>query len=179
MHPALHPLWLSLSENVDARVKPAQHQRTALRADRKAQQIESLASLAMMLTSGSAAATPHLVDFAGGSGPLALPLAALLPWCTVTIVDVKKRSLDLAEARAKQSGLTNVRTFHGDIAEFTEPFCVGLALHACGEASDLAMEASIAAGASFILCPCCVGKLSSAAHDPYKVRRRGAAWEVQ
>ena len=39
-----------------------------------------------------------------------MTLAALLPWCTVTIVDVKRKSLDLAEARAKQAGLRNVRT---------------------------------------------------------------------
>ena len=86
---SLHPLWLSQRENVDAKVKPAQHERTALRADRKALQIESLTAIAVLLTSSSAAGSPHLVDFAGDSGPLALPLAALLPWCTVTIVDVK------------------------------------------------------------------------------------------
>ena len=54
-------------------------------------------------TAGSASAEPEpfrIVDFAGGSGPLALPLAALLPRCTVVIVDVKQRSLDLAAARA-------------------------------------------------------------------------------
>ena len=173
LHPALHPLWLSQRENVDAKVKPAQHERTALRADRKALQIESLTSIAVLLTSSSAAGSPHLVDFAGGSGPLALPLAALLPWCTVTIVDVKKRSLDLAEARAREAGLSNVRTWLGDIADFKEPFCMGLALHACGEASDLAMEACLAAGASFVLCPCCVGKLSSSAFDPYKFNATG------
>ena len=162
MHPALHPDWLAQRENLDARIKERQAQRTALRSERKAQhspcpspspfpspspspnlspnpspnishipnpspspdpgqaqQIESLASLALVLctdavlrmailgtadaTAGTTNAEPEpfrIVDFAGGSGPLALPLAALLPRCTVVIVDVKQRSLDLAAARA-------------------------------------------------------------------------------
>ncbi|KAL1502969.1 hypothetical protein AB1Y20_011040 [Prymnesium parvum] len=166
LHPSLHPQWLAKSENIrDARVRPAQHERTALRAERKARQVESLASLVAMLTAGRGA---HIVDFAGGTGPLALPLAALLPWCVVTIVDVKRQSLALAETRAKQAGLQNVRLWLGDIKDFDQPFSVGMALHACGEATDLAMDVCIAASARFVLCPCCVGKLSRSASDPYK-----------
>lgn len=105
IHPALHPNWLAQRENLDSRIKERQAQRTALRSERKAQQIESLAALALVLatdavlsmailgvadaTAGTAGAEPfRIVDFAGGSGPLALPLAALLPGCTVVIVDV-------------------------------------------------------------------------------------------
>lgn len=111
LHPALHPFWMSRSENIeDSRVKPEQHRRTALRANRKAQQVESLAALASLLSSTSSVDEPHLVDFAGGTGPLALPLAALLPWCSLTIVDVNARSLELADARARRSGLHNVRS---------------------------------------------------------------------
>ena len=35
------------------------------------------------------------------------------------------------------------------------------------------MEACIAAAASFVLCPCCVGKMSSNAFDPYKFNATG------
>lgn len=108
LHPSVHPFWLSERENVDEKVRPEQHQRTAQRADRKAQQIESMVSIAVMLAMSCEEATPHLVDFAGGSGPLALVLASLLPSCLITIVDVKQRSLDLAVSRARQAGLSNV-----------------------------------------------------------------------
>jgi ubiquinone/menaquinone biosynthesis C-methylase UbiE len=35
----------------------------------------------------------HIVDFCGGTGALALPLAASMPDCDVTIVDVSAHSL--------------------------------------------------------------------------------------
>ena len=41
IHPALHPDWLAQRENLDPRIKERQAQRTALRSERKAQQIES------------------------------------------------------------------------------------------------------------------------------------------
>lgn len=175
LHPAIHPDWLAQRENVDPRVKPGQSERTGFRSERKTQQIESLAALAVLLASDlDREGLPlRIVDFAGGSGPLALPLAALLPHCTLVIVDVKQRSLDLAATRAAAAGLRNVETWLGDIAEFDGPFGVGLALHACGEASDLAMLACVRAGARFVISPCCVGKLSSATLDPYKFNATG------
>ena len=60
---------------------------------------------------------------------------------------MKQRSLDLAATRAAAAGLTNVQTWCGDITEYDAPFGLGLALHACGEASDLAMRACVDAGA--------------------------------
>ena len=35
-----------------------------------------------------------------------------------------------------------------------------VALHACGAASDLAIEQAVARRAPFIVCPCCVGKVA-------------------
>lgn len=46
----------------------------------------------------------RIVDFAGGSGHLALPLALLLPRCQVVIVDLKERSLNVAQERANACG---------------------------------------------------------------------------
>lgn len=37
------------------------------------------------------------------------------------------------------------------------PFDVGLALHACGNATDATLQLALAAGAAFIVSPCCVG----------------------
>ena len=41
----------------------------------------------------------RIVDFAGGTGHLAVPLALLLPQCQVVCVDLKKKSLDLLHRR--------------------------------------------------------------------------------
>ena len=41
----------------------------------------------------------RIVDFAGGTGHLAVPLALLLPHCEVVCVDLKKWSLDLLHQR--------------------------------------------------------------------------------
>ena len=86
-----------------------------------------------------------------------MPLAAMLPHCTVTIVELKARSLEIARGRAAAAGLTNVRFVCGDLGAFDEPFDVGLALHACGTASDLVLRACVAARACFVVCPCCTG----------------------
>jgi hypothetical protein len=43
--------------------------------------------------------------------------------------------------------------------DYKKPFDVGIAIHLCGEATDLAMKSCIANRASFVLVPCCVGKI--------------------
>ena len=116
---------------------------------------------------------PHLVDFAGGCGPVGIPLAALLPWCDVTIIDLKQRSLDIANQRAESAGLKNVRTHLGDIAAFDEPFDVGVALHACGAATDLVLDACIRARARFVVCPCCTGKVAESRRDVNRFKVTG------
>jgi hypothetical protein len=66
----------------------------------------------------------------------------------------------IARRRAEEAGLSNLRTLLIDIAAFAEPFDLGVSLHACGEATDLALQACAEAGARFAHCPCCVGKVA-------------------
>mmetsp|Transcript_12282 Transcript_12282/g.26040 ORF Transcript_12282/g.26040 Transcript_12282/m.26040 type:complete len:533 (+) Transcript_12282:73-1671(+) len=114
----------------------------------------------------------RLVDFAGGSGHLALPLALLLPRCQVVMVDLKERSLAVARERAKACGhLPNLIFYHGSITRYTEAFDIGLALHACGEATDLVLKACGQAKAAFVASPCCVGKLMG--FNPYVFQSSG------
>lgn len=167
---ALHPLLDPTGAGVPAK-----------RAEKKRWQIESLCAIASLLAppAGGAdgalpARRPHLVDFAGGCGPVGLPLAALLPCCDVTILDLKQRSLDIAQTRAEGAGLSNVRCVQGDLTAFDEPFDVGMALHACGAASDLVLEACARAGARFVVCPCCTGKVSSSRLDGYRFNVTGS-----
>ena len=102
-----------------------------------------------------------IVDFCGGSGHVGLPLAVLLPHCKVVVADINQESLEIVRTRATAAGLTNLTTWSGDVAAFDVCFDIGVALHACGEATDLSLNACVAARASFVFSPCCVGKMRS------------------
>lgn len=173
----LHPLATVVSASPIFRVSwpelpPSVHPTgagvPASRSERKCWQIESMLSLVALILERRA---QHIVDFGGGTGALAVPLAKMMPDCSVTIVDVSKHSLGIAVKRAREAGLTNLSTWHGDIRDFKTVFDLGLALHACGEASDLALEACVCAGARFVVSPCCVGKLSDA-------RKNNVTWNA-
>ena len=125
--PAFHLTWPSLSPAVH----PTGAGVPASRSERKCWQIESMISLVALVTESKAC---HIVDFGGGTGALAMPLAQLMPECKVTIVDVSQRSLEIAAKRAAEAGLTNLSVWQGDIVAFDHPFDLGVALHACGEA---------------------------------------------
>lgn len=103
-----------------------------------------------------------VVDFGCGGGHQSLPLAHHFPDARFVLVDAKRRSLDVARRRADAAGLANVRVVEGRIEDFDEPFDVGIALHACGAASDFAMEKCVAARAAYVVAPCCVGKIALA-----------------
>jgi len=63
--------------------------------------------------------------------------------------------------------LDNLFTFHGPVEDFVEPFDIAIALHLCGEATDVCLRKAIdAQAAAIVVAPCCVGKLSSAAFNP-------------
>lgn len=86
----------------------------------------------------------HIVDFGCGSGNLLLPLAALLPGCQFTGVDMKPAALKLLMQRAADAGLSNVSVFEGMIEQYRQPFDVALALHACGNATDHVLQVNMA-----------------------------------
>ena len=141
-----------------------------------------------------------IVDFCGGTGHLALPLALLLPDCKVIVVDLNARSLQLLHEKAMRCGspdfgsdstldgavhqqksnvtyqeqierqcvgIPNLYTFQGSIETYTQHFDIGVALHACGEASDVTLRACGRVGANFCVSPCCVGKLHRQRRNPY------------
>jgi 2-polyprenyl-3-methyl-5-hydroxy-6-metoxy-1,4-benzoquinol methylase len=100
----------------------------------------------------------HIVDFGCGTGNLLLPLAALFPCCNFTGVDMKPAALQLLQQRAAAAGLSNVAVFAGMIEQYTQPFDVALALHACGNATDHVLQMAVHRGAAFVVSPCCVGE---------------------
>ena len=46
-------------------------------------------------------------------------------------------------------------------------FHVGLALHLCGQSTDVAIRACLRQRAALVAAPCCVGKISTAKRNPY------------
>jgi hypothetical protein len=63
--------------------------------------------------------------------------------------------------------LCNLFSFEGPVEQFWEHFDMALALHLCGEASDVAIRKAIDnQAAAMVLAPCCVGKLSRKALNP-------------
>jgi len=71
---------------------------------------------------------------------------------------MRQASVELVRSRVKKAGLNNVEVIHGLVQDYLEPFDLAIALHACGEASDLVQDLSLHHQAGFVLCPCCVGK---------------------
>lgn len=63
--------------------------------------------------------------------------------------------------------LENLYSFHGPVETFTAPFDMALALHLCGEATDVAIRKAINVRApAIVMAPCCVGKLSQKVSNP-------------
>lgn len=107
----------------------------------------------------SSAPPPVVVDFGCGSGGLLLPLAAALPHCCFVGVEMRPAAVALVRERAVAAGLTNVEVVQGMIEDYSSPFTVALALHACGNATDYVMIKARQCGAAVIVSPCCIGKL--------------------
>ncbi|TYZ69482.1 hypothetical protein PybrP1_007371 [[Pythium] brassicae (nom. inval.)] len=134
-----------------AGIHPRDGKLPPLRARNKRLQVDNLAVfLQRMLRPGDV-----VVEFCAGSGYVALPLACLFPQCTFVLLDKKEPSLAI--------GLTNVEIFCGFIDDYAKPFDVGIALHACGEATDMVLQKCLGERAAYVLAPCCVGKVKQSA----------------
>ncbi|KAG6602910.1 Glutathione S-transferase C-terminal domain-containing protein [Phytophthora cinnamomi] len=143
--------WAELPDGIH----PRDGKLPAERARNKRQQVDNLAIfLQRILKPGDV-----VVEFCAGSGYVALPLACLFPQCTFVLLDKKEPSLAIAEERIAAAQLTNVEIFCGFIDDYHKPFDVGIALHACGEATDMVMQKCLAGRAAYVLAPCCVGKI--------------------
>ena len=138
------------------------------RARRKRAQVETFALLLKQLVApdvgGGGGGGLAVVDMGAGAGNLSLPLAAAFPQHAFTAVEMKGVSAALLEQRAAAAGLRNCRAHVGMIETYTAPFDVCLALHACGNASDLALDLAVRRRAAFIVAPCCVGKIKARPH---------------
>mmetsp|Transcript_44948 Transcript_44948/g.101464 ORF Transcript_44948/g.101464 Transcript_44948/m.101464 type:complete len:220 (-) Transcript_44948:1190-1849(-) len=100
--------WQSLGPGVAPTAGGLDH----LRSSRKAQQVDNLLSAAIVFVEHRLAVAGHarVVEFCGGSGHVALPVAALFRDKNVEVVvlDMKEKSLDLARKRVAEAGLSNI-----------------------------------------------------------------------
>ncbi|KAG6455082.1 glutathione S-transferase C-terminal domain-containing protein homolog [Manduca sexta] len=125
------------------------------RCVRKSQQLENLTLAVLSIAKEG----DLIVDFCSGSGHLGILIAHLLPKCTMILLENKEQSLLRAKNRVKDMGMKNVYFFQCNLDFFNGKFDIGIALHACGIASDLVLDKCLKANAKFVICPCCYGSL--------------------
>jgi hypothetical protein len=136
------------------------------RINNKRQQVSNVCAFAIPIISKGlreSITKYKVVDFCCGSGWQTLPLAFHFPNVQFILIDSKKRSLQVAKRRAIRAGLKNVRTLLMSIEDFEEDFHLGIALHACGPATDISMKLCVNKNADFIMIPCCIGKVQTKA----------------
>lgn len=130
------------------------------RAIRKRRQIEAfvhlIRSTLQCRDAPNSNSKPVIVDAGSGAGNLAIPLARLLD-CNVLAIDVNDVALDRLKARDD-----SVTTLCADLASPTIALPSNAAmvcsLHACGAATDLAIQLATRHGLPFCVSPCCTAK---------------------
>jgi len=112
---------------------------------------------------------PHIVDVGGGRGDLTVALALAFPTARLTLVDCNASSLEAARQYAIAANAVNNNNIdfcHMDFGEYMQyqndnkrqrPDVV-VALHACGDLSDAALQYALDTRSAFCICPCCYTK---------------------
>ncbi|XP_052459047.1 glutathione S-transferase C-terminal domain-containing protein-like [Carassius gibelio] len=150
-HPC--PTWTVDWESLPAAVNPTEGKMSDARAVRKQQQLNNLLAVVKEL-----ARPGHtVVDFCSGGGHVGIVLAYTLPKCQVILIENKEESLVRARERSAQLGLTNIGFVQANLDYFTGNFNIGVALHACGVATDMVLDRCLQARAGFVISPCCYG----------------------
>ncbi|XP_027628726.1 glutathione S-transferase C-terminal domain-containing protein [Tupaia chinensis] len=150
-HPC--PAWTLDWNELPAAVSPKEGKMSSDRALRKQQQLNNLA----YVVTGQARPGDRIVDFCSGGGHVGIVLAHMLPSCQVILIENKELSLIRAKKRSDELGLSNIWFIQANMEYFTGTFNIGVALHACGVATDMVIEHCVNTRASFVTCPCCYG----------------------
>jgi len=123
------------------------------RASRKRDQIFSAAAHALNLMEPG----DNAVEFGAGSGHLGLLIASSRPDCTVTLVEIKEYTCDMARERVARLGLVNCKVFCGSVDQYAatgEEFHVAVGLHCCGLLTDSVLELAAQRRAAVCMVPC-------------------------
>ena len=115
------------------------------------------------------------LDVGGGRGDLAVALALAFEDARVIAVDCNKSSIDAGKLYSRQRGVDNRIDFvEMNFSRYVEEYkaeehgidCI-VALHACGDLSDMALSLAKSINCDFIICPCCYTKRYLAPFIPY------------
>ena len=127
--------WTVVPESLD----PASGELNELRASRKRAQITSLIYFVELEISSylkfRKPSELHIIEFGAGSGHLGLLIAFRHPYLRVTLAERKAYSVNIAQKRISDCGLTNVSIFNNDLKDvFLEgdtfsDISIGVALH--------------------------------------------------
>ncbi|XP_025064566.1 glutathione S-transferase C-terminal domain-containing protein isoform X2 [Alligator sinensis] len=156
-HPT--PCWTLDWSDLPAAVNPGEGKMSSERALRKQQQLNNLVAMVTNLSKPG----DVIVDFCSGGGHVGIVLAHMLPSCQVVLIENKELSLVRAKDRSDELGLNNICFIQANLDYFKGTFNIGVALHACGVATDMVIEHCIKAHAAFVICPCCYGFIQNTA----------------
>ncbi|NXJ61330.1 GSTCD protein, partial [Rostratula benghalensis] len=150
-HPC--PSWTLDWTNLPPAVSPGEGKMSRDRALRKQQQLNNLVAAVTKLAKPG----DVIVDFCSGGGHVGIVLAYTMPSCQVVLIENKELSLMRAKDRSDELGLNNIWFIQSNLDYFNGSFNIGVALHACGVATDMVIEHCIKARAAFVISPCCYG----------------------
>ncbi|XP_062991720.1 glutathione S-transferase C-terminal domain-containing protein [Elgaria multicarinata webbii] len=156
-HPC--PRWVLDWDSLPAAVNPGKGKMSSDRALRKQQQLNNLVALVTKLAKPG----DVIVDFCSGGGHVGIVLAHLLSSCKIILVENKELSLIRAKERSSELGLNNIWFIQANMDNFKGTFNIGVALHACGVATDMVIERCNKVRAAFVISPCCYGFIQNTA----------------
>ncbi|NXK51764.1 GSTCD protein, partial [Chauna torquata] len=160
-HPC--PNWTIDWTNLPSAVSPGEGKMSRDRALRKQQQLNNLVAAVKKLAKPG----DVIVDFCSGGGHVGIVLAYMMPSCQVVLIENKELSLIRAKDRSDELGLNNVSFIQANLDYFNGTFNIGVALHACGVATDMVIEHCIKARAAFVISPCCYGFIQNTVKFKY------------
>lgn len=152
-HFCTHLEWDQMPNGID----PASGFLNDKRAIRKRWQIENFVEIIKAFIGRERV----IVDFGSGSGHLSLPMAYMFPNCHFILVEKNPYPIEIGKKRIEDSGLKNVEFYNGYIQDFHEKFDLGIAIHACGDATDFAQIKCLELGVPYIFCPCDIGYIQN------------------
>eukprot|EP00986_Skeletonema_menzelii_P004850 scaffold1698_cov149-Skeletonema_menzelii.AAC.13 len=117
------------------------------------------------------------LDVGGGRGDLAVHIAICYPNAYLIVVDCNESSIAAGKEYAIKCNVEDrIEFVHQNFSEYYAEYSVKggsnkvdvvVALHACGDLSDMALQFAQQNGCGFVICPCCYPKRYLAPFQPF------------